>query len=772
MSRKIGNLFQAGSKNLSELSQAFDTGYRIPEYQRPYDWSDTNVKRLFTDCLRGFFRLGQGEGTSAYCFLGSLILVDERAKETTFSGRSVAVIDGQQRLTTLSLMACALHSKLFSLEVEQLQGLNTKVIKWLKQEQESFLIDLMGIALGAVHQRGGRMSFFPRIVRESTDDNRAIEPEDSKYNSPISKFLEEFAKSYSSQTLFECPVLPDTRAGTQVKSNFLMLREFIDNLNDEESYDDYDATIVPKEAFTLKQYTDLLPTLRDHFEDDDSKIEKALKSLSKNIEVADATRLLLFCNYFLSNVILTTITADDESLAFDMFDSLNTTGQPLTALETLKPIVISFENLKPKKYKGSVSKIYFEEIAEILDEPNLTTTQKQNITRDAITNAVLLTSGEKLGHETSAQRARLRSHFDKATAKNDVSARSYIKNIRNVILFRDAYWQSDYEKLGNYHTAKNLEQVKFLIAIIGGLKTHLALPILQRYWSPLIKKEDQTEFLEVIQAVVAFILLRRSFTGGTAGIDTELRKLMSTNLNTDSTKASAFLKTGIEESHRRPSSAELRAGLKASLKKGRHQFSTKEAWISRAASNPLYEQSGVLCRALHLLAADMCEADSKNPGHWLRKGIKSSANLKRANYATWMLETVKTVEHIAPQRMAKVGDWEDEIYKTPGLVNCLGNLTLLPVNLNAAIGNSGWVRKSKFFNAIACKKDEQQMQLFLEAKADGMEFKKKFVDLINAGEHLPLVVPISLSKTWSAKEIALRSENIAALAYERLDSWL
>ena len=771
MTKKVGTLFDAKSKNLFDLASSSETGYKIPEYQRPYDWSETNVKRLFTDCLRGFYRLGNGVGTSAYCFLGSLILVEEKSNEPSFGGRSVAVIDGQQRLTTLSLMACALHARLHEIDVRQISGVNESVCKFIESEKDSLLIQLSEIGLGTLRQRRVSIAFFPKIVRASDGDNRASEASNAEYNSPIAIFLNSFAEACKLDHHFTPPILPETRAGEQIKNNYLKIREYISNINDKDSYDDYDATIVPKSNFTRAQYKSLFLTLRDHFDDDETLIEKTLSDIKKNDKLTKISRFLLFCNYFLSNVILTTITAEDESLAFDMFDSLNTTGQPLTALETLKPIVIGFENDTPEKYKGSESKKYFKEISNLLDGPDLTTTKKQVLTRDAITNAVLLMSGDKLGHETSGQRAKLRSQFDIAASSSKGQAREYIKNIRNVVQFRNAYWRSDYENLGMFHPAKHLEEIKFLMSIIGGLKTHLALPILQRYWCPTIKQQDQTEFLEATRSVVAYLILRRSFTGNTAGIDSELRKILSKDLSADGATA-AYLKTGVEVSYRKPTISELRQGLRYSLETGRNKFTDKNAWVEKVARNPLYSHSHILSKTLHLFASDGCHPDKKKPGHWLRAGVRSSSKLERANYKSWLEEATQTVEHVAPQSPKNKSEWDGELYKVSGLIDSLGNLTLLPANLNREIGNTSWSRKSKFFSAISCENDEDQQDLFKKAKADGIEFSKKFTKLIDAGEHLPLVVPISLSQTWKATEVFARSQNIASLAYDKIYPWL
>lgn len=81
------------------LSKIFssDFEYHIPGYQRPYAWTEDETGALFDD-LYGFF---QTENTENF-FLGSIVLIKNE------QDRYADVIDGQQRLTTLSILFAVL----------------------------------------------------------------------------------------------------------------------------------------------------------------------------------------------------------------------------------------------------------------------------------------------------------------------------------------------------------------------------------------------------------------------------------------------------------------------------------------------------------------------------------------------------------------------------------------------------------------------------------------------------------------------------------------
>lgn len=74
----------------------------IPIYQRNYSWTAEQCRQLWADLLRA----GRNDNISAH-FIGSIVYI-ERALSTVTSQESLLVIDGQQRLTTSSLLISAL----------------------------------------------------------------------------------------------------------------------------------------------------------------------------------------------------------------------------------------------------------------------------------------------------------------------------------------------------------------------------------------------------------------------------------------------------------------------------------------------------------------------------------------------------------------------------------------------------------------------------------------------------------------------------------------
>ena len=74
----------------------------IPIYQRTYSWTERECRQLWDDVVR----TGGNEAISAH-FIGSIVYIEKGLYQVT-SQSPLLVIDGQQRLTTLSLLIAAL----------------------------------------------------------------------------------------------------------------------------------------------------------------------------------------------------------------------------------------------------------------------------------------------------------------------------------------------------------------------------------------------------------------------------------------------------------------------------------------------------------------------------------------------------------------------------------------------------------------------------------------------------------------------------------------
>ena len=77
--------------------------FEIPKYQREYIWGTHQWEQLFDDLL---------ENNNGY-FLGSIICINTTVD--SINSPKFEVVDGQQRLTTISIFMTALYSELFKL---------------------------------------------------------------------------------------------------------------------------------------------------------------------------------------------------------------------------------------------------------------------------------------------------------------------------------------------------------------------------------------------------------------------------------------------------------------------------------------------------------------------------------------------------------------------------------------------------------------------------------------------------------------------------------
>ncbi len=77
--------------------------FRIPIFQRRYSWEEQHCEQLWQDVLR----IGQDDNVSSH-FLGSIVYIEPNGNQNISAVSELLVIDGQQRLTTLSLLLLAL----------------------------------------------------------------------------------------------------------------------------------------------------------------------------------------------------------------------------------------------------------------------------------------------------------------------------------------------------------------------------------------------------------------------------------------------------------------------------------------------------------------------------------------------------------------------------------------------------------------------------------------------------------------------------------------
>ncbi|MGL2895373.1 DUF262 domain-containing protein [Helicobacter pylori] len=99
------------------LATEFEAYYQIPIYQRPYQWTEENCKKLLDDLLSSYEYYRESD-----YFCGSLVLIAIGTDSAT-NAKTYDIVDGQQRLSTFILLAKVLAT-LYNNEV-----LNNKTSK-------------------------------------------------------------------------------------------------------------------------------------------------------------------------------------------------------------------------------------------------------------------------------------------------------------------------------------------------------------------------------------------------------------------------------------------------------------------------------------------------------------------------------------------------------------------------------------------------------------------------------------------------------------------
>lgn len=80
-----------------------DFAFQIADYQRPYAWGVDQARELIEDLLTALSESTGSVDTSNPYFLGSIVLIKGDDPDAE-------VVDGQQRLTTLTLLLAAIRS--------------------------------------------------------------------------------------------------------------------------------------------------------------------------------------------------------------------------------------------------------------------------------------------------------------------------------------------------------------------------------------------------------------------------------------------------------------------------------------------------------------------------------------------------------------------------------------------------------------------------------------------------------------------------------------
>lgn len=186
---KIKTALGAESQWISDFFRSDAIGYYIPAFQREYSWRKDNVQQLLEDLCNGVNFLVEAEGNeSELHYLGIMIVLEsiklDKEESEAQPYRIDSIIDGQQRISTIAMLAALLHLCIHSHKI-RLQALRdsryAEVINSIDKHKDALW------KVFTVNFHSGDPKYKPKLIR-SMVDSWTFEGMDT-YQSPLTKFL-------------------------------------------------------------------------------------------------------------------------------------------------------------------------------------------------------------------------------------------------------------------------------------------------------------------------------------------------------------------------------------------------------------------------------------------------------------------------------------------------------------------------------------------------------------------------------------------------------
>lgn len=174
--------------------------YYIPEFQRNFVWGNDEISQLINDFNEDTEEFSVDTNDLEGYLLGNIVLIDQ--------GKKKIVVDGQQRLTTLSLFAKAIYVVLNEHITDAAATQDMKKMQiWSKRlgeiEKGFYILDDADIVQGLKIQHDPSLAFgsyYKKLISDENDSSDIIKEEDVNVDIVYSKIYE-FLKELSDDQL-------------------------------------------------------------------------------------------------------------------------------------------------------------------------------------------------------------------------------------------------------------------------------------------------------------------------------------------------------------------------------------------------------------------------------------------------------------------------------------------------------------------------------------------------------------------------------------------
>ncbi|QDJ49341.1 DUF262 domain-containing protein [Bordetella hinzii] len=779
--------FKHDAASLFDFFSQSGRGFYVPYYQRNYSWDEENATKLIEDIFSSIKRtLTKPENS---IFLGTVILHDEKNVQTGIHSdtpnlltKVANVVDGQQRITSIAMLACVLAEQI-SQTVPRLNALAGSAAEFdkLATELTDELPNIRRFFSVEITKTGAQPALKPKIIRAGDVTANPVSDQwtlngdiNNFYRSNTSSFISKFIAGVSIDT-----IPTDERVGS-------VLSVFRETISEEVQAADavLASGLLSANGVadgSLCNFMAYPPTLSN------------IGSLSQDEQSVyyGGMLLLAVCSFLKNSCHFVVIECPDLSLAFDMFQSLNATGTPLTAFEVFKPqIVKAWGSGYSTAIKPQVDRI------EKVFETESNSSDKEELTDKVIVSSALVFNGMERSRRFSEERDWLTDTLESSLAAGVPTQKSvdFVTSIADQAEYflafvkpRKSPKNSNTFGLCTHLMAMGLTQQQadraalcvFYLKDAGHQFAHAVLSV---FYSKLLRSQSiaanktraAAEFVAVCEATAAFFTL---YMGAHQGRfpDSDYRALFQATAgnisfaNGVSNQTAAFVKTAFRQA------LEHQKIYDAS-----NAVAARQMWVELAKENAWYSRKAVCRFALFASAHDAApDLRAGNEGLFTN-GMPNSADL--LNCRAWHMTSYEVIEHVAtrdqPSTIKFPAHFDAAVY--PGnysIVDKLGNLTLLSGQVNSSI-YSEWPDKVFYYWNLTTPGSTAAgpTGAALAGTLGIGSVPPALSTLVAASDYLPHLAPLAFRGQsglhWDAAFIAKRSEHLCQRVFDKLDAWL
>lgn len=349
--------------------------YFIPIYQRDFVWNKDDIEKFIGD----IFNIMEDRDSAEYneYFIGGIVLCSESVLGVKRSNISLEVIDGQQRLTTLSIILSFLYqylhfrNKNFGSKDEYVNTIKEKILSLIKYKKTN------NITQDVIN-----------MFRVERSDDIADLYQDA-LNELLTTTIEDF--TFLNKLVVEDNPLVKTR-----QEEFIDLMEYTNKL-----FSVYNEDQLVGFSIQLLEYTKVVVTKTKDIETGYLVFEK-LNDNGKKLNPDDLLKNYLFSKASRDEYL--TLDADWKIFLKEIYN-INERGSKISPKEFLESYLI-IKGIKVTSDKSKIFKIFKEEIydekqytsLEFLDELKKTVSEYATLKRDEVISKYLKLLGFKLGY--------------------------------------------------------------------------------------------------------------------------------------------------------------------------------------------------------------------------------------------------------------------------------------------------------------------------------------------------------------------------------------